>query len=135
MTVPSSDHRSKMAKIELGIDRHQQFPRCPRRRSRATRMSKLTEDVERLELVPPRKAEMVVAPPARRRKEIDLVPGRSFEGPAVVLDRSLEHVQGVFQLVRWFGGWQASLRGPSKNASEIWGAKQVAMTLTQDFAR
>src|SRR5690242_161708 len=84
--------------------------------------------MQRLQVVAPGEAEMMIAPLARHGK-IELVPAGALERPAIVLDRLLQHVdgmrdEGVFFLVN-------NGHGGSRPKHKT---KQLRSKLAQDFA-
>jgi hypothetical protein len=84
--------------------------------------------MEGLQVVAPRKAEMMVAPPARNR-EIEFVAPAALKRPAVFLHGLLEHIERMELSDRLLLLGQAHphlLRVIGKT-------KQVAANLTQDF--
>src|SRR5712671_3603114 len=81
----------EMAQPELRIDGHQKLGDFAAPLTRYPHVE-ADRDVQRLEVLTPRETEMIVAPAAGNR-EVDLVACRTFEGPAIVFDRLLQHVE------------------------------------------
>src|SRR5258705_10284428 len=93
----------EVAQPELRIDRHQELGDFAAPLTRYPHIE-AHGNVQRLKVFAPGETEMIIAPAAGDR-EIYLVARRTFEGPAIVLDRLLQHVEGMLQgrKVFWCG--------------------------------
>src|SRR5215467_2210626 len=88
-----------MPQEELGVDRQQQLADFVPALALDPHVE-IARDMQGLELVPPGEAEMVVAPAAANR-QVDLVLARTLEGPTILLNGMLKHVERVFEGLGW----------------------------------
>src|SRR6266568_2145442 len=84
-----------MSQPELRVDGHQKFGDLAAPLARYAHVE-ANRDMQRLEVFAPGETEMIIAPAASDR-EIDLVACRTFERPAIVLHRLLQHVERMMR--------------------------------------
>src|SRR5262252_6024305 len=99
------DHHSvvcpqvEMAEEKLGINRQQKLANLMPALFLDPHV-KIAGNVQRLELIPPGEAKMIVAPAAADGEVYLVLPG-AFKRPAILFDGMLEHVERVFEGLGW----------------------------------